>query len=57
MSSRRGISGTVKPKLLVDTTFLLPTLGIEVEEEAMKVIPFFRRFEVYYLEVGLLEAL
>ena len=55
MSSRGGTSG--KPRLLVDTTFLLPALGIEVEEEAMKAIRVFRRFEVYYLEAGLLEAM
>ena len=29
----------VKPKILVDTTFLLPALGVEVEDEAMSVIP------------------
>lgn len=46
-----------KPKLLVDTTFLLPALGIEVEEEALKAIELFRRADVYYLEVGLLEAM
>jgi len=43
--------------VLVDTTFLLPALGVEVEEEAMKVTPFFRRFEVHYLEVELMEAM
>jgi len=46
-----------KKRILVDTTFLLPALGIEVEEEALEVIPMFRNFEVYYLEVALLEAL
>ena len=43
--------------MLIDTTFLLPALGVEVEEEAMKVIPFFRKLEVYYLEAGLMEAM
>lgn len=57
MSSRGGISGTGRPRLLIDTTFLLPALGVKVEDEAMEVIPLFRRFEVYYLEAGLLEAL
>ena len=47
----------VKPKILVDTSFLLPALGVEVEDEAMSVIPLFRRLEVYYLEAGLLEAM
>ncbi len=55
MKSKRSMRG--KHKVLLDTTFLLPALGIEVEEEAMKVIPLFRSLEVYYLEVALLEAM
>ncbi|WP_440059453.1 PIN domain-containing protein [Thermogladius sp. 4427co] len=46
-----------KPKVLVDTTFLLPAIGFEVEEEAMEVIPLFRKLDVYYLEIALLEAM
>ncbi len=50
MSSRRStLTGL---KVLIDTTFLLPALGIDVEEEAMDVIPLFRKIKVYYLEVG-----
>ncbi len=41
----------------MDTTFLLPALGIEVERNAMEAIRFFRGLEVYYLEAGLLEAM
>ena len=55
MRSRRSISK--RPKILIDTSFLLPALGIEVEEEAMRIIPLFRRLEVYYLEIALLEAM
>ena len=55
MRSRRGT--WVKPSILIDTTFLLPALGIGVEEEAEKVIRYFRKLNVYYLEVGLLEAM
>ena len=44
-------------RLLIDTSFLLPALGIEIEEYGMKVIPLFRMVEVYYLEVALLEAM
>jgi predicted nucleic acid-binding protein len=55
LRSRRSISE--KPKILVDTSFLLPALGFEIEEEGMKIIPFFRRFRIYYLEVALLEAM
>jgi len=44
-------------KVIVDTTFLLPALGIEVEEEAMHIIPYLRLFKVCYLEVCILEAM
>lgn len=43
--------------MLVDATFLLPALGVEVEEEVMRAIGLFRKLEVYYLEVGILEAM
>ncbi len=46
-----------KPSILIDTTFLLPALGVSVEKEAEEVIPYFRELNVYYLEVGLLEAM
>ena len=55
MKSRKGISK--KLSVLIDTSFLLPALGIEIEEEAMKVIPLFRKLDVYYLEIALLEAM
>lgn len=54
MKSRRNTSK--KLNILIDTSFLLPALGIEVEDEAMKVIPLFRKVNVYYLEIALLEA-
>ena len=57
MNIRKGILGRSKPRLLVDTTFLLPALGIDVEENALSAISLFHRFEINYLEVGLLEAL
>ncbi len=47
MRSRRSTSG--RASVLVDTSFLLPALGIEVEEEVMEVIPMFRKLEVRYL--------
>lgn len=55
MRRRRSISSRLE--ILVDTTFLLPALGVGVEEEAEEVIPLFRRFRVYYLEAGILEAI
>ena len=42
---------SARPRILIDTTFLLPALGVEVEKEAMDVIRLFERAEVYYLEV------
>ena len=44
-------------EVVVDTSFLLPTLGVDVEEEVYDAIRLFRRVEVFYLEVSLLEAL
>ncbi len=43
-------------EVLVDTTFLLPTLGVGVEEEAEEVIPLLSSVRVYYVEVSILEA-
>lgn len=56
MSAKRSTSAG-RPRVLIDTTFLLPALGIDVEEEALEAIRFFPRLEVYYLEAGLLEAM
>ncbi|MEM4488000.1 MAG: hypothetical protein QXK88_04260 [Desulfurococcaceae archaeon] len=39
-----------RPKTLIDTTFLLSALGIEVVEDALKAIELFRRLDVYYLD-------
>ncbi len=55
MKSRKSTS--VKNKVLIDTSFLLPALGIDVEEEVIETIALFRHIEVYYLEIGLLEAM
>ena len=46
-----------RPKVLVDTSFLLPALGVEVEEEVIDSIPLFRRVEVLYLEIAVVEAM
>ena len=56
LSGRESSSERPRRRILVDTTFLLPALGVEVEE-AMRVIELFRYLEVYYLEAGLFEAL
>lgn len=44
-------------KVLVDTSFLLPALGMEVEKEVSEAIRYFHYVEVYYAEVSILEAM
>ncbi|RLG73627.1 MAG: hypothetical protein DRO23_08535 [Thermoprotei archaeon] len=46
----------LKPKILIDTSFILPTLGFMVEREIIEAIKYFRFFEIYYSELSLLEA-
>jgi len=41
----------------VDTTFILPALGINVEKEALETIKHFYGIHINYLEVSILEAL
>lgn len=45
-----------KHKLLIDTTFILPTLGIDIEPHAMKAYRLMGFFDVYYSEISLVEA-
>ena len=44
-------------RLLIDTTFILPALGVDVEEEAYEAIGKFEDYKIFYLEVSLLEAM
>ncbi len=53
----RGRSSKAGPSILIDTTFLLPALGIEVEPNAIRVIKYFHDVKVHYIEASLLEAL
>ena len=55
MSYKRDTSS--KPCLLVDTSFLLPALGIDVEEEVYAAIAKFRDYEINYIEASLIEAM
>ncbi len=43
--------------ILIDTSFLLPTLGFDVSDEIIECIKLLRGYEVHYLEVQLLEAM
>ena len=43
--------------LLIDTSFLLPALGIDVEKEVYDAITRFGEYEIYYLEISLIEAM
>lgn len=56
MGSRLGTSRN-RVKLLVDTSFLLPAMGVETEKEVLESIEYFHLAEVYYLNVSLLEAM
>ena len=56
MSSKESTSKS-KLRLLVDTSFLLPAMGIETEKEVMEAIKYFRMAEIHYLEVSILEAM
>ena len=44
-------------KVLVDTSFLLPALGIDVGEEVIDIIKRFDKHEIYFTELSLLEAM
>lgn len=46
-----------KLRVLIDTSFLLPAMGIDVKEEIIDTIKYFRLVEVYYLEICILEAM
>ncbi len=44
-------------RLLLDTSFLLPVLGFETSRRVMRALPSLARYELYYNEISLLEAL
>lgn len=54
MRSKRSSSSK---ELLVDTSFLLPALGIDVEKEIYGAIEKFKKYKIYYLEISLIEAM
>lgn len=56
MSSKESTSKS-KLRLLVDTSFLLPAMGIDTEKEVMEAIKYFHMAEIHYLEVSILEAM
>lgn len=53
MPSKRGS----RARILLDTSFLLPVLGYEASKRVMKALPLLTRYELYYSELSLLEAL
>ncbi|BFI76971.1 hypothetical protein [Sulfurisphaera ohwakuensis] len=44
-------------RILIDTSFILPALGIDVGEEIINIIKEFYNHEVYFTELSLLEAM
>ena len=61
MMSRRGRPPKTRARslnVLVDTSFLLPALGIEVENDVLDAIRLFTKgIEALYIEAALLEAM
>ncbi len=55
MRSRKSTSARIN--VLIDTSFLLPALGIGVDDEVLEAIKLFRQAKIYYLELGLTEAI
>lgn len=46
-----------KPRTIVDTSFLLPAVGIETDPEVYDAIKLFHQYEVIYLEASILEIM
>jgi len=44
-------------RVILDTSFLLPFLGIRTDEPVMEALPRLRGHELYYSELSVLEAL
>ncbi len=45
------------PRILLDTSFLLPMMGFETNRIVMDTIPLLRKCEVFYSDLSILEAL
>jgi len=46
-----------RPKILIDTSFILPALGFDVEDVIYKAIEYFNKIRIYYIEESILEAM
>ncbi|PVU69875.1 toxin VapC [Sulfolobus sp. SCGC AB-777_L09] len=44
-------------KILIDTSFILPPLGIDVGESVLNIIKEFDKHEIYFTELSLIEAM
>ncbi len=44
-------------KILIDTSFILPPLGIDVGESVLNTIKEFDKHEIYFTELSLIEAM
>ena len=56
LRGRESILGN-NSSILLDTSFLLPTLGIDVEDDVYRALELLKKTNLFYLEAGLLEAL
>lgn len=55
LSSRRNTS--TLNRVLVDTSFLLPAVGLDVEKEVYDAVKHFHKIVVYYIEASILEIM
>ncbi|AWR99049.1 PIN domain-containing protein [Metallosphaera hakonensis] len=44
-------------RVLIDTTFILPALGVDVGERVLELIGKFHNHEIYFVELSTLEAM
>ncbi|BDC18595.1 PIN domain-containing protein [Acidianus sp. HS-5] len=44
-------------KILIDTTFVLPALGVDVGEEVLNLVREFYNHRIYFTELSILEAM
>jgi len=46
-----------KGSLIIDTSFIMPTLGVDIGEEVLKCISLFDNYDIFYIEASILEAM
>ncbi|MCD6515458.1 MAG: PIN domain-containing protein [Candidatus Odinarchaeota archaeon] len=57
MSNKENTLNSDEIRVLIDTSFLLPTLRIDTDKEVLEAIKYFKAIKVFYLEISLMEAM